>query len=138
MRERLHVLLIPVHHNRITPACAGKTLDIKVSEMDNEDHPRVCGKDIIVLFKNRNNLGSPPRVRERLHVPIYGDELDRITPACAGKTVSLQEELYASWDHPRVCGKDRDYFASWYFLLGSPPRVRERLKDPLGYAIFDL
>ncbi len=32
------------------------------------------------------------------------------------------------WDHPRVCGKDVSVINSVLHGLGSPPRMRERLK----------
>ena len=51
-----------------------------------EDHPRVCGN-----YGNSNRkkvffLGSPPRVRELLILPVDMPVFNRITPACAGIT----------------------------------------------------
>ena len=48
----------------ITPACAGRTAKNKGYIDINEDHPRVCGKDEVYLYKNILVWGSPPRVRE--------------------------------------------------------------------------
>ena len=30
---------------------------------------------------------------------------DRITPACAGKSLRLYSFMVMPWDHPRVCGE---------------------------------
>ena len=51
-----------------------------------------------------------------------GDE--RITPACAGKTVELFEFGNAPEDHPRVCGENASTNSDKAANIGSPPRVR--------------
>ena len=70
----------------ITPACAGKTCPVSERLSARRDHPRVCGKDKIVVDRNFQRKGSPPRVRERRKKwnPFFRSK--RITPACAGKT----------------------------------------------------
>ena len=72
---------------RITPACAGKTEAVTFGRVVETDHPRVCGE-------NNNNVtsrnvldGSPPRVRGKLLLTRWKQLLQRITPACAGKTL---------------------------------------------------
>ena len=50
----------------ITPACAGKTDIAVIYPPDRKDHPRMCGKDVLIVFINNTNSGSPPHVRERL------------------------------------------------------------------------
>ena len=101
------------------------------------DHPRVCGKNMLIRWGHRWRAGSPPRVREK---PIYlvkvGVRL-RITPACAGKTYTLILEKYHHQDHPRVCGKNTILCSSLSWITGSPPRVREKLdrKTSLAKAI---
>ena len=73
-------------HPRITPACAGKTLEGIRCSWGNQDHPRVCGENVLTRFPARQRLGSPPRVRGKPST-IFGRESTlRITPACAGKT----------------------------------------------------
>ena len=52
------------------------------------------------------DLGSPPRMRERLHWGIFAHAEYRITPAHAGKTHKALIAHVLSWDHPRACGKD--------------------------------
>ena len=55
----------------------------------------------------------------------------RITPACAGKSLSDITNLVNRWDHPRVCGEKPMYSVPGLEPKGSPPRVR-------GKALFAL
>ena len=48
----------------------------------------------------------------------------RITPACAGKTISRSTSGESGRDHPRVCGENCKPYHAAYFVKGSPPRVR--------------
>ena len=48
---------------RITPACAGKTVRSASSSHSLQDHPRVCGENVVVLDLVEVLRGSPPRVR---------------------------------------------------------------------------
>ena len=50
----------------ITPAGAGKTGRKDRSGVSNEDHPRRCGENFIVLFPYGGTIGSPPQVRGKL------------------------------------------------------------------------
>ena len=50
--------------------------------------------------------GSPPRVRGKLIRKIFYILFDRITPACAGKTINDYEKSSYAKDHPRVCGEN--------------------------------
>ena len=111
---------------RITPACAGKTQIELVRQFWGWDHSRVCGKNHKLLRTWYVIPGSPPRVREKR--VCFGNEPRRpgITPACAGKTMTFLSRLMKSWDHPRVCGKNKDIFLRFQSGLGSPPRVREK------------
>ena len=49
--------------NRITPACAGKTLVSDIVGTVQEDHPRVCGENDGQKYEYPEEVGSPPRVR---------------------------------------------------------------------------
>ena len=93
----------------ITPACAGKTYAFGFLAPSMRDHPRVCGKNMALKNTVLIISGSPPRVREkRTRFPI--EVLSHgITPACAGKTLVENLDFYSIWDHPRVCGKNKDY-----------------------------
>ena len=86
VREKLIVLVAIEGASRITPACAGKTgLSVCLGWIL-RDHPRVCGKNMILLHFTKMSPGSPPRVREKLSHPNAPDRWIGITPACAGKT----------------------------------------------------
>ena len=96
-----------------------------------QDHPRVCGKNLVHLQLQGSSPGSPPRVREK---PSWEEKNDKgigITPACAGKTISLATSLSLLWDHPRVCGKNSSSLISNSMRGGSPPRVREKHINPI-------
>ena len=86
----------------------------------------MCGKNVRLMSWVSNKLGSPPRVREKLHV--LGERLSciRITPACAGKTLYSVTSNSLARDHPRVCGKNHNLARLCLFFVGSPPRVREK------------
>ena len=91
---------------RITPACAGKTRLNTDLVLAAKDHPRVCGENYAVIQLAIGKLGSPPRVRGKLKGLINDGVAQRITPACAGKTLSLELVYIAAEDHPRVCGEN--------------------------------
>ena len=50
--------------------------------------------------------------------------LRRITPACAGNSLSYTHDQVKKWDHPRVCGEQFYAFHDKPPPRGSPPRVR--------------
>ena len=71
---------------RITPACAGKTIQTSRNLFPRQDHPRVCGENSFVSRMQTKSRGSPPRVRGKHIFTISIFSFERITPACAGKT----------------------------------------------------
>ena len=93
-------------HPRITPACAGKTLEGIRCSWGNQDHPRVCGENTVRRRTHYCAGGSPPRVRgKRNLVPVNIPRVG-ITPACAGKTSVFVKRSPVLKDHPRVCGEN--------------------------------
>ena len=48
---------------RITPAHAGKTIDVLKQVRVFADHPRACGENLSLQPKIRQMSGSPPRMR---------------------------------------------------------------------------
>ena len=70
----------------ITPADAGKTAFIKISNIIEWDHPRGCGENPYTGTVLTGQLGSPPRMRGK--------------PAL--KTAATREKP----DHPRGCGEN--------------------------------
>ena len=111
----------------ITPACAGKTKKCSKKFTEKGDHPRVCGKNFFKVSFEILPLGSPPRVREKPPHSACVRETLGITPACAGKTKLIFMYAVKSWDHPRVCGKNLVCTRYKFLVVGSPPRVREKL-----------
>ena len=109
---------------RITPACAGKTIEFFYRMKITADHPRVCGENRTFPNGLFRKVGSPPRVRGK---PIFSEDTDvqaRITPACAGKTRAPFRVPAIKTDHPRVCGENSRPSLSTCSRVGSPPRVR--------------
>ena len=70
----------------ITPAYAGKSAAFRDFSTGTRDHPRVCGEKCPPGKFFFMTVGSPPRVRGKGAWTWYGEHLDRITPACAGKS----------------------------------------------------
>ena len=88
VRELLHHDVLWRNIHGITAACAGITAGFAALRKDGEDHPRVCGNYLITALSVRLSPGSPPRVRE-LRRGLEGITSPvRITPACAGITLS--------------------------------------------------
>ena len=99
---------------RITPACAGKSKELRLVLHDQRDHPRVCGEKDLQNAVLGGNLGSPPRVRGKGVQPCNQWVGVGITPACAGKSSPF-----------------------WCAILpigGSPPRVRGKAQRRAGSA----
>ena len=94
------------YQSRITPACAGKTQAPDGYCPHPEDHPRVCGENLVPWLRVTCWIGSPPRVRGKLRSRSRKAPPRRITPACAGKTKKRNGAFSCSRDHPRVCGEN--------------------------------
>ena len=52
-----------------------------------------------------------------------------ITPAYAGKRYCLFVMFHPSKDHPRLCGEKKGLDAKNFFLKGSPPPMRGKVKN---------
>ena len=126
MRERHGVEYSLQSKEGITPARAGKTKILWYMYGFTQDHPRSCGKDTVGCCHCRLCSGSPPLVRERLSTGTTRSGKSGITPARAGKTTNVYQNLYEIRDHPRSCGKDLIKSMSQIASSGSPPLVRER------------
>ena len=116
-----------LRRSRITPACAGKTARRLSTKSCTRDHPRVCGENERSRQWCPVKLGSPPRVRGKPAL-LAAHYIDcRITPACAGKTLTERTGDNAGKDHPRVCGENEKMPVRFSQGRGSPPRVRGKL-----------
>ena len=89
----------------ITPACAGSTRRSTPCTCCLPDHPRLRGEHPVRPGNFREVSGSPPPARGA-HVLLEGpSRLARITPACAGSTVSSSGRTAPVRDHPRLRGE---------------------------------
>ena len=96
--------------SRITPADAGKTRLCGSLSARPEDHPRGCG--------------------ENLAYKLVEAGVNRITPADAGKTALAESWQARTKDHPRGCGENHCTIPHSNVTLGSPPRMRGKLRQP--------
>ena len=112
----------------ITPACAGKSACGCTSRCRCWDHPRVCGEKAGTTNAEAEKIGSPPRVRGKDKRPDFELILDRITPACAGKSCDDGGHRDVLRDHPRVCGEKSAGLRCPAWMLGLPPRVRGKVQ----------
>ena len=90
---------------RITPACAGKSADVEPPEDKPMDHPRVCGEKHLREVLGVKHRGSPPPVRGKGKEAGSYYKMNRITPACAGKSNRDCGGRSYRRDHPRLCGE---------------------------------
>ena len=112
---------------RITPAYAGKSAANTWITKKIKDHPRVCGEKIIALAFNQSGVGSPPRMRGKVHLTVRSSLHRGITPAYAGKSRTKMDRTTSRKDHPRVCGEKTPQQVRRVQHLGSPPRMRGKV-----------
>ena len=118
---------------RITPAYAGKRIPGQKMLVQQWDHPRVCGEKEFQSKTNRQNMGSPPRMRGKATFRVGLQAHPGITPAYAGKSIFLHIHARAVRDHPRVCGEKHFGLTLGHDKGGSPPRMRG--KGKIGVVI---
>ena len=106
------------------PRVRGKVASSAASPISRRDHPRVCGEKISFCGMPAPILGSPPRVRGKGFCRSAIKKLERITPACAGKSPPTCCTGTPCGDHPRVCGEKSADTRLGRARPGSPPRVR--------------
>ena len=73
MRGKVEVHCHTIFDVGITPAYAGKRLEKKYKEIENEDHPRVCGEKGKLIPFYVDEVGSPPRMRGKVFRRIEPD-----------------------------------------------------------------
>ena len=123
-RGKVSIKFAVVDDIRITPACAGKRHHGKNHHCGTKDHPRVRGEKTGASATLTADQGSPPRARGKVGMANSGYAFLRITPACAGKSLSYLRERDVTWDHPRVRGEKGMTIESSREVQGSPPRAR--------------
>ena len=110
--------------DRIIPACAGNTTQIRHRIPPPADHPRVCGEHRGLVVCLGDFSGSSPRVRGTQFLNGKTLQHIRIIPACAGNTVPVEHRRSSRADHPRVCGEHTRALRTISLKCGSSPRVR--------------
>ena len=89
----------------ITPAYAGKSVQVETLTPYIQDHPRICGEKNPPAWKTPTFIGSPPHMRGKVAAGSSGGRAKGITPAYAGKRNTLKGATAAVGDHPRICGE---------------------------------
>ena len=112
----------------ITPAYAGKRALCFRTLSHMRDHPRVCGEKRSGKWPRHRWQGSPPRMRGKACTSSHRLCLYGITPAYAGKSVADRADAQGGRDHPRVCGEKTRASSMSQTLLGSPPRMRGKVR----------
>ena len=116
----------------ITPAWAGKSLFCFTAAVPIQDHPRMGGEKPRSYERGLFIVGSPPHGRGKALPEAQPDDVEKITPAWAGKSRCSWPELRQCRDHPRMGGEKLPRLYSPMWPWGSPPRRRGKvqLDDP--------
>ena len=124
VRGKPPVLDVVDAHQRLIPACAGKTTAPAVSTVSRTAHPRVCGENPTPREIVHSPEGSSPRVRGKPAARRPRPRAGRLIPACAGKTGRRRAWCTRGSAHPRVCGENAPLRCPRSPTTGSSPRVR--------------
>ena len=109
---------------RITPAPAGKTIALYDVAKTKQDHPRTCGENHLPPNQPLSQSGSPPHLRGKQFIIRRKSIMIRITPAPAGKTLTISVLEVVERDHPRTCGENYAAGVEIPTSAGSPPHLR--------------
>ena len=109
---------------RITPACAGNRRSAQSMRRTLRDHPRLRGEQISSAVMSRIMPGSPPLARGTGYRSTALCNLPRITPACAGNSLTKCSQICVEKDHPRLRGEQYTDDDSETLEKGSPPLAR--------------
>ena len=109
---------------RISPACAGNTIQSLFKGVLMADQPRVRGEHKASLFRLTPEGGSAPRARGTLPQRGAHRITRRISPACAGNTRRASARSTKRTDQPRVRGEHNHGTAFPTTTHGSAPRAR--------------
>ena len=118
----------------ITPAHAGKSVGVRIIQLDIQDHPRTCGEKRPLPPSSSAVSGSPPHMRGKALAPPMRAAVLRITPAHAGKRLYASQSPKARKDHPRTCGEKAKYWMQGREPEGSPPHMRGKVRQT--YAMY--
>ena len=124
---------VPIHdtvffHVGITPAYAGKSMELSSNIMVSKDHPRLCGEKASTKAWELWGTGSPPPMRGKAGYRSRNFLTFRITPAYAGKRQTVISSDVAKRDHPRLCGEKFLCRSGRMSSTGSPPPMRGKVR----------
>ena len=123
----MHVVHLPVMLSGITPAWAGKRSGVLFGSLLHGDHPRMGGEKPDDSGAVSQLLGSPPHGRGKVDYPFCPSPPYGITPAWAGKSLTILILYTDRWDHPRMGGEKRHLSSISDFERGSPPHGRGKV-----------
>ena len=92
------------------------------------DQPRVCGEKGEQTARPHYHMGSPPHMRGKELSALFVCPRSGITPAHAGKSLTIPKLTTRSWDHPRTCGEKDGCGLPRLARWGSPPHMRGKAK----------
>ena len=112
---------------RITPACAGKSVEIAFIYPVRRDHPRLRGEKTLQTAGVLIVVGSPPLARGKVCADDGPSRFHGITPACAGKRTGMKNRGVKRGDHPRLRGEKHAIILPSLGVEGSPPLARGKV-----------
>ena len=117
------------HHvaQGITPAWAGKRAPARTARAKEGDHPRMGGEKPSRIPDPGGKQGSPPHGRGKAAITARRQQLVRITPAWAGKSVHIVRTITINQDHPRMGGEKSAKSSAEPCEKGSPPHGRGKV-----------
>ncbi len=110
--------------HRNTPAMAGRTGDARCAPRFMAEHPRDGGEDGRREMRATVHGGTPPRWRGGPVLLFNDRDVQRNTPAMAGRTDRLTPQAAAASEHPRDGGEDHRERDQVQAVVGTPPRWR--------------
>ena len=127
MRGKGEFVMPVISCKGITPAYAGKRWYAQNSSCQCQDHPRLCGEKMCDVQSANRAEGSPPPMRGKEEYSPLKNDLTRITPAYAGKSLRFLTRNQHFQDHPRLCGEKCYTSCPAGLSLGSPPPMRGKV-----------
>ncbi len=109
---------------RIIPASAGNRRRPRVARRYGEDHPRICGEQMMRGIGPDGKKGSSPHLRGTVYSILDAGDFCGIIPASAGNRGPTRYPGYEGKDHPRICGEQSCAWRIKFATLGSSPHLR--------------
>ena len=90
---------------RFIPACAGNSRWLADMRREFRVHPRLRGELKESIASRWPKVGSSPLARGTLAAPLFGADLGRFIPACAGNSLQASLKIRFMSVHPRLRGE---------------------------------